>query len=577
MSERRRSGPGISTTLLLTVLLATGSLAVTAGPAAAGFGSARTTESALGGTSGRAESRAHVAENDQKGGEDKKAKKVKTATADAGDCARLAGRTFRTDDGPARVLAAAVVPASDAAPTRCQAQVVIDDRIRVDVQAPLTWDRRYVQLGGGGFCGTVPTQGGSGAAYLAAGSAIASSDGGHVGTAYDATWASESLPGSAQAQVDWGYLSEHLTSQAARSVLARLFHKKAAYSYFIGCSTGGRQALVEAQRYPDDFDGIVAGAPANRQNYLAPLSQGWREVVNHRADRSVIVDLAAADVVRQAVLDTCDPADGVTDGVVNDPRTCAFDPGTLVCPDGQTSGCLTPEQVGVLRQWYGDPRSSDGASLYPGGLPLGSEGGWPGLDVPFPGQPLSGGGIYAEGVLKYLGFPQDPATTYSLFDFNFDTDPPSLDAMAKVYNADDPDMSAFRDSGGKLMMYHGLADPLITPMGTIQFYEDGVSAMGGLAAVQPWYRMFLLPGVYHCAGGPGPDQVDWYSAITTWVEKGQAPDRLVASKAGTSLTRPLFPYPMKAAYSGTGSTDDQASFVPVDGPRGRAVQVTTAG
>ncbi|ANH39615.1 Tannase and feruloyl esterase [Nocardioides dokdonensis FR1436] len=570
MSERPRRGLRFGTTLLVTMLLAGGPLAT--GSVSAASGRTPTVGSISAGSGVYVDSRT----DGSRGPEDRRPKRIKSVTADARDCATLTGRSFRTDDGDARVLSAAVVTTTDTARPLCQAAVVIDDRIRVDVQAPLTWNRRYVQLGGGGFCGSAPTLSGSGADLVAARSAIASSDSGHVGTPFDATWASDSLPGSAQAETDWGNLSEHLTSQAATSVLRGLFRKKTAYSYFIGCSTGGRQALVEAQRYPDDFDGIVAGAPANRQNYLAPLSQGWREVVNHRADRSLIVDLAATDVVRQGVLDACDALDGVVDAVVDDPRTCAFDPGDLACTDDRLSGCLTSEQVTVLRKWYGDPRDSRGSSLYPGGLPLGSEGGWPVSDVPPAGQTLSGGGIYAENVLKFLAFPQDPPATYSLFDFDFDEDPPLLDARARAYNADEPDMSAFRAAGGKLLMHHGLADPLITPMATIQYYEDGLSAMGGLKKVRSWYRMFLLPGVYHCSGGPGPDQVDWYAAIRAWVEKGEAPKRLVASKKDASLTRPLFPYPSKAAYSGAGSTDDQASFVRERGPRGRAVQVVTA-
>lgn len=496
------------------------------------------------------------------------------------DCEQLVANMSLTagQDAPVQILSATVVAASGSTPTYCDVTGQIASRIRFEVRAPLTtWNGRYVQVGGGGFCGTIPTQQGSGDTYLNRGAAVASDDTGHVSSPLDADWGYN----NEQAQIDWAYLAEHLTSNAAKAVIRALYGQPAAHSYFIGCSTGGRQALMEAQRYPQDFDGIVAGAPANRQNYLAPLSQGYRERVNHTSQQTLILRQPDAQVLQNAVLAKCDAADGVTDGVVADPRTCAFDVNTLLCTATNTSNCLTADKIAVIRKWYDDPRNSARTSLYPGGLPLGSEGGWAVNDIAADGPGFSAGGQFADQVLRFLAFPQDPPPSYSLYDFNYDTDPPKLATLAAQYNSDNPDMSAFRDRGGKLMLWHGFADPLITPLATIDYYEAGLSAMGGLEAVQQWYRFFLLPGVYHCSGGPGPGQVDMYSAIVTWVENAQAPAKLIASKrdstGAVTLTRPIYPYPLEARYSGSGDPNLAANFEPVEGPRGRQTALVGLG
>ncbi|MEV0425724.1 tannase/feruloyl esterase family alpha/beta hydrolase [Micromonospora sp. NPDC050495] len=439
--------------------------------------------------------------------------------------------------------------------------------IQLRLQAPIDWNRRYVQLGGGGFCGSIPTAGTSGNGNVDLGYAVASDDTGHVGGGSDASFAYNNTA----AQNTWGYLSEHLTALAAKAILKELTHHTPAYSYFVGCSTGGRQALIEAQRWPGDFDGIVAGAPANRQNYLAPLSQGVRELQNRDADHRQIINAAAAAVVNQAVLAACDGV--VKDGVVDDPRACRFDPATLLCPAGTTGpGCLSAAQVAVLQKWYDSPRDDQGRELYPGGLPLGSEGGWVGADISTSPTGLSGGGAYAEQVLRYLAFPTDPGPSYALWDFDPSRDAAKLDPMAKVYNADTTDLDAFRKAGGKLMLYHGLADPLITAFGTIQYYEDVVTRYGSLASTQQFARLFLLPGVYHCSGGPGADRVDWLGAIRDWTERGQAPASVLASKVSggaTTMQRPVYPYPLQASYDGSGDPNVAANWEPVPGPRGR--------
>ncbi len=197
-----------------------------------------------------------------------------------------------------------------------------------------------------------------------------------------------------------------------------------------------------------------------------------------------------------------------------------------------------------MRAFYGGPRDSHGRSLFPG-LPRGSELGWAGLDIGTDTTP-SGAGNFATQVLRYLAFPRDPGPSYELTDFNLDRDPPKLRYMARIFNSDNPDMHAFRNAGGKLILYHGFADPLITPYSTTSYYRQAVSVSGGLRATQDWFRLFMLPGVYHCAGGPGADSVDWLTAAQRWVEGNQAPARIIARKienGQVTMTRVLRPFP----------------------------------
>lgn len=494
----------------------------------------------------------------------------------AADCVTWTGKDFsRIHDAPTQLLAATVVPAQGGSPQYCQVLGVILGRIHFELDLPLDrWNRDYVQLGNGGFGGSIPTVQTPPTSYLAAGAAVASDDTGHVGTPFDATFG---YPDNRQAQTDWAYLSEHVLLLAAQTLVPTFYGAPIAKRYFIGCSTGGRQALMEAQRYPGDFNGVVAGDPANYQNLLAPLEQGYRELANRDASHRLILNATDATTVQNAVLAACDKRDGVADGIINDPRTCRFPIQSVQCRSLGQTGCLSAAQVAVLARWYDDPRTTSGRTFFAAdtGLPVGSEGGWPLYDI-ISDATFSMGGMFADQVLKFLAFPKSPGPTYSLYDFNFDRDAAKLRTMARLYNSDNPDMRAFRNRGGKLILYHGFADPLISPYGSIQYYEDAARVSGGLAATQTWFRFFLLPGMYHCSGGPGPDTVDWYGAIRGWVAGGKAPGRLVAAKVsnGTvSMTRPIYPYPQEARYLGHGNPNDARNFGSYVGPRGDAVAV----
>jgi hypothetical protein len=252
--------------------------------------------------------------------------------------------------------------------------------------------------------------------------------------------------------------------------------------------------------------------------------------VNRDANGKVILPGSKAPVIAAAVLEECDAGDGRTDGVVGDPESCDFDPASLLCPDDvDAPDCLTSAQVEVVKAFYAPPVDDKGRQLYPGGLVVGSEGGWPGWSIGTDTQ-FSGGGNFAEQVLRYLAFPKDPGPSYSLYDFDPTRDAAKLRAMARIYNADNVHLRRFEREGGKLLVWHGWADPLITPEGTINYVREAMAANGGREATADWMRLFLLPGVYHCAGGPGEDSVDWLTTIENWVEKDQAPDQVTAVK-----------------------------------------------
>jgi hypothetical protein len=438
-------------------------------------------------------------------------------------CAALVGTTVKVDRDSAVIESATVVPATATGPEYCDAMGSIGN-IKFRMQFPTDeWNHKYFQTGCGGFCGYIPIE--QCGEALSRGYAVAAEDTGHQGGT-DASWALNNR----QAEVDWGYRSPHVVAVAAKQYIASFYGQEPEYSYFQGCSTGGRQALSEAQRYPGDFDGIVAGAPALYQNYLAPLSQGHLEMVNRDANGKVILPGSKAPVIAAAVLEECDAEDGRTDGVVGDPESCDFDPASLLCPDDvDAPDCLTSAQVEVVKAFYAPPVDDKGRQLYPGGLVVGSEGGWPGWSIGTDTQ-FSGGGNFAEQVLRYLAFPKDPGPSYSLYDFDPTRDAAKLRAMARIYNADNVHLRRFEREGGKLLVWHGWADPLITPEGTINYVREAMAANGGREATADWMRLFLLPGVYHCAGGPGEDSVDWLTTIENWVEKGQAPDQVSAVK-----------------------------------------------
>jgi hypothetical protein len=359
----------------------------------------------------------------------------------------------------------------------------------------------------------------------------------------------------------------HLTAVTARKIANLYYSKPVAKAYWNSCSNGGRQGLIEAQRFPDDFDGIVANAPWVDQTGFM-IGALW----NQKALTDAPVPLSKLAMVAEKAMAKCDDVDGLTDGLIDDPRNCSFDPARDVpaCRDGaDTADCLTAAQASTIAKIYGGP-VSNGKPFFPGYM-VGSEALVPGpngtmastwANAIVAAQPTAKPADFnlAEGVMRYLVL-DPPQPEYDALTFDFDRDTGLVARWSKLADAKDPDLSKFRKSGGKLIMTYGWADQILQPLMGVKYYESMVEKNG--KKTRDFARLFMVPGMSHCAGGVGPDRNDAVTAVIDWVEKGKAPDDLIASKvtSGTVVrTRPLCPYPMVARYKGQGSIDDAANF-----------------
>lgn len=451
-------------------------------------------------------------------------------------------------------------------PAFCRVVAVTKPSVRFEVWLPMTtWNGKFQGVGNGGTAGIISY--GALATGIRRGYATASTDTGHVSKdSADSSWAL----GRPDLVADFGHRGLHVMTENGKRLTAALYETAPRYSYYVGCSKGGQQGLMEAQRYPADYDGIVAGAPAQNstRSYLA--GHLWAALATDRDPESYI-PAAKMPALAAAVTAACDRLDGVADGVIDDPRKCHYDPAALTCRAGQDpSTCLTAKQVIAVRQIYDGARDSRGRQLYPGymrGAEAGAGGTWERYvsgDGPRGGRHLD----LADGFLKYVVF-QDP--NYDFRKFDYDTDlPKALEKVSSMIDAMDPNLLPLKQRGGRLIVYHGWNDPSIPVLNSIDYYESVVSTIGktanrdsALADTQSFYRMFLVPGMQHCSGGPGTDNFDMLTALENWVEKGTAPDSIPATHrtAGrVDRSRPLCPYPQVAVYSGSGSTDDAANF-----------------
>jgi hypothetical protein len=395
--------------------------------------------------------------------------------------------------------------------------------------------------------------------------AVGATDDGHVGqgpTALnDASWAANNQA----ARDDWFYRAPHVLSRAAKQIIAFYYGSPPARSYFSGCSNGGREALLLAQRYPDDFDGIVAAAPAHA---LAPavVYQAWLARSNTADDGTPIITGAKLPALHNAVIAACDNLDGLTDGQIDDPRACRFDPASAQCTAGTDQPtCLTPDQVDAARKLYEGPTDGHGRRLYPGWQTHGSELAWADWIVPIPGLGESIAGMLADNYLKYAGYPiGTPHSSLAEFEFTVN-EFNKLTPEGRKANAMSLDLDRFRQSGGKLIVWHGWADQGLPPAATLDYYQRLWQQAGGLEKTQQWARLFMVPTVYHCAGGYRLTEFDPFSALVSWVERGNAPERIIANQRDAQgdiiRSRPVFPYPLQTKYDGTGSIDDASNFV----------------
>jgi feruloyl esterase len=415
-----------------------------------------------------------------------------------------------------------------------------DSEIKIEVWLPSTstWNTALQSVGNGAWAGTIgyPAM----ATALAAGYATASTDTGHTGGSVTF------VVDHPERLTDFAYRAVHEMTVPAKAITAAYYGASPKHSYFNGCSTGGRQALAEAQRYPNDYDGIISGDPDGYATHVQG-SQLWISQVAHKDEASYIPPAKYA-ALHNAVLEACDALDGVKDRVIEDPKKCHFDPATLECKSADAPDCLTTAQVATAKQTY--------AGLKPvvSGLEYGSESGWSSLSGP---QPLG----LALDTYQYLVF-HDPKWDYKTL--NAERDIPHADQVAgPLMNSNDPNLKPFFAHGGKLLMYHGWADPGIPPMFSVNYYTSVVEKMGGPKKTSDEIRLFMVPGMGHCAGGDGPNTFNAMSALAQWVEQKKAPDQILAthSTRGTvDRTRPLCPYPQTAVYKGSGSTDEASNF-----------------
>jgi hypothetical protein len=455
------------------------------------------------------------------------------------------------------------IQTSEGGSSVCAVEGVLAPTIGFKVQLPVqSWTGRYLQAGCGGLCGHASLEVGAadGCAPLEAGGfVIASTDMGHQGMGGE-------FGQDPQKRADFAHRAVHLTALASKKLIRAFYGRDAAHAYFSGCSDGGREALIEAQRYPGDFDGIVAGAPALNFQVQNSLYHAWQARSNSGPDGKAILAASRLPLLHQAVLDRCDRLDGQTDGLIVDPRVCRIDPGVLLCranPSQVAASCLTAAEVEAVRRLYDGPRdAATGERLTIGGPQPGSELAWAGVFVPR----AADGPIFSERIaldaLRNLVFESNPEAGFGLNDVRFDRATfDRLRPLHTLYDATNPDLSAFAGRGGKLILWHGWGDPHISPINTVAYHEAVERSMGR-RRTETFERLYLLPGVYHCSGGEGPSLVDLLTPVIDWVERGVAPDAVIARSQGQATrSRPVFPYPAVAKYDGKGDPKQASSYV----------------
>lgn len=435
-----------------------------------------------------------------------------------------------------------------------------DSDIRFEVWIPPTeaWNGKFQGVGNGGYQGSISYT--AMATALRRGYATASTDTGHTGD--DVIFGQ----GHPEKVIDYGYRAVHVMTDTAKLVIRNATGKFAERSYFVGCSAGGHQALSEAQRYPDDYDGIVAGAPANnRIRQTFGFLASW--MATHDATGAPLLTPAKLSLLTRSATAACDGIDGLKDGLIDDPRRCTFDPASLACKAGaDESACLTPPQVGAAQRMYEGTKSPRTGALIYTGWPRGSESFGEAINQGWRQYILEPKEPSRVGVFKYFLF-HDPNWDYRTIDW--DRDLAYAEQQIPHIAAVDTNLAPFKKRGGKLLVYTGWADPVVPPQTAVAYYDGVTRAMGGLAPTQDFFRLFLAPGMGHCARGPGPNQFDALSALEEWVEKGKAPSQLTATH-GTAgkvdRSRPLCVYPKVARYKGTGSIDEAANFTCVAPP-----------
>ena len=459
----------------------------------------------------------------------------------------------------------------------CKVEGVIGTENHFELLLPETWNGKFVMGGGGGFVGSVMNTSlmfGS----LQAGYATVGTDTGHQGHPLVADWALN----NPERLVNFGHKAVHETAVTAKALIKAYYQKDIGRSYFTGCSTGGRQALMAGQRYPEDFDGIVAGAPgADYVGIAAQASQINQAMYPDPTNlQAAVIGHREQELIESSYLAMCDARDGIRDGILNDPRQCNFDVSTLLCKGTKTDSCLSKGQLAAAKVVYGGPKDSKGNALFYG-HPFGGEsspGGWSrwltgglkyqdslnefqgGVDTGGFQAPVEPNAFYGfgNGIMRYFVF-SDPNWSYATY--NYDNLHNDTKQAAEILSATNPDLSAFRKRGGKMIIYSGWSDAAITGLAVVGYYE---SVLTHDNTASDDVRLFMMPGVEHCFGGVGPSFVNYLTEIDRWFETGKAPDQVTAlwldEKRQPTGARPVCAYPSVAQYDGKGDTRDASSF-----------------
>lgn len=455
-----------------------------------------------------------------------------------------------------RLTEVGMLPPAGDQPALCRVSGFVDPQVGFEIRMPVNgWNGKLLVTGCSNLCGILQIQGMEDA--LARGYAAATTDMGHrTGDPSDARWAWN----NPALEADFGHRATHVTTLAAKEVVADYYGDRPDYSYFRGCSTGGRQALVAAERYPDDYDGIIAGAPFNQS--LSVPHMAWVLESNRGPDGEPLLKAAEFQLLGKAALEACDPQDGRVDGVIGDPEACGFRPESLLCPatgaatGKATRGCLTAGQVEAANRIYGGPRTSAGKAWSSGGSPVGSEFMWEKFLLAPPGK-VPYFQFIVQNWSQYLAWVPDPPVPSSSLQgnpasalpaVNFDAGPGQFGGTAAVTGFK-PDLERFRAHGGRLLVYHGWVDESLMPAHTLDYWRGAQKRLGA-DQLDDFARLFMVPGMLHCGGGPGAADIDYLTALERWVEADEAPASLLAHKvknaAPTFVRQPRFPLPPAA-------------------------------
>lgn len=486
-------------------------------------------------------------------------------------CDALRAVDFGTlQDAPTQITATKVVAAAGEVPEYCRIDGYVAPSVGFALKLPgkAAWNGKFSHMAPGGYGGSVESMAPWCDDALSRGYACITQDTGHSGKSTLAAWAYNNL----QAEFDYGIRAAHVATLAGKAITERFYSQAPRYSYFMGCSGGGKQALVQAQRFPWNYDGIVAVEPSNTT--VTGVVLLWNAIAMHDEAGKPLFSVADIQTLHDGAIAQCDDGDGLKDGVIGDPLQCHFDPGALTCKRGQTAACLTPRQVEAAKKVYAGPHTSDGRKIFFPALPGGEKG------MYFVGG--SSGIDYKRQYWQYMGFTPDPGPSWKATDFNFDVDWKRAYLMdAILVGADNPDLRKLRAEDNKLLIIQGLDDAgLPGPLATLDYYEAVEKVMGGREATQRNVRLFMVPGRSHCRRGDGAAAIDMLGNIEAWVEQGRAPDMIIGAHqtsdelidfvrlpkdlSSAKFTRPHYPYPLKARYKGHGDPNDYRSFEPVD-------------